>query len=293
MASLSLDRDYTKGQKVKWPSLAWVRHIEGYQVWFAAAILVGFVVLAVLAPYLGLPSPDDMDLYALVSPPSLSHPLGTDAYGRDILTRVLYGARVSLRVGLVSVALATLVGVPFGLLSGYYRGPVDSVLMRIVDAFLAFPPILLAVALIGILGTGETSVMIGLGIVYFPAFARVTRAKTLSVREMEFITAARAIGAKDLRILVRHLFPNVTGPILVQMTVAFAYAIIAEAGMSFLGLGTQPPTPSWGLMLAEARPYIEDAPWYPLIPGLVLSIVVLSITVVGDRLRALLDPKHR
>lgn len=193
----------------------------------------------------------------------------------------------------MAVLIAVGMGVPVGLVSGYWRGLIDAFLMRIVDALLAFPAILLAVAFIGILGPGETSVMLGLGIVYTPVFARVARAKTLSIREIDYVQAAKALGASDIRIILRHLLPNAAGPIIVQVTVALAFAIIAEAGMSFLGLGTQPPTPSWGLMLAEARPYIQQSPWYPLIPGIVLSTVVLSVTVIGDRLREILDPRTR
>jgi peptide/nickel transport system permease protein len=226
----------------------------------------------------------------IVSPPSKQHYLGTDSFGRDILSRTIYGARVSLRVGFVAVILALSMGLPIGLLSGYMGGLTDAILMRLADALLAFPAILLAVAFIGILGPGETSVMLGLGIVYTPIFARVARAKILSIRELDYIKAAKSIGASDFRIICLHLLPNAIGPVIVQVTVAFAFAIIAEAGMSFLGLGTQPPTPSWGLMLAEARPYIQQSTWYPLVPGIVLTIVVLSVTIVGDRLREILDP---
>ena len=260
------------------------------QVTIAIVVLGIVVTAALLAPLLPL-QPDEMRFDALVTPPSAQHWLGTDSFGRDLLARLIYGTRVSLRVGLVAVSIAVLIGTPAGLAAGYWRGAADAILMRIADALLAFPAILLAIAFIGILGPGETSVMLGLGIVYTPVFARIARAKTQSLRETEFLHAAKALGASDLRIIARHLLPNAIGPIIVQITVAMAFAIIAEAGMSFLGLGTQPPTPSWGLMLAEARPYIQRSPWYPLVPGTVLSVVVLCITLIGDRLRERFDPR--
>lgn len=283
----ALARPY-RGGRGPWQLSSW----RDIQFALGAAILLVVVVAALIAPLLPL-EPNKMRFDLLVSPPSEKHLLGTDSFGRDLLARTIFGARVSLRVGVVAVLIAVGMGVPVGLVSGYWRGLIDAFLMRIVDALLAFPAILLAVAFIGILGPGETSVMLGLGIVYTPVFARVARAKTLSIREIDYVQAAKALGASDIRIILRHLLPNAAGPIIVQVTVALAFAIIAEAGMSFLGLGTQPPTPSWGLMLAEARPYIQQSPWYPLIPGIVLSTVVLSVTVIGDRLREILDPRTR
>ena len=277
-----------RGGRGPWQLSSW----RDVQFALGAAILLVVMVAALIAPILPL-EPNKMRFDLLVSPPSEKHLLGTDSFGRDLLARTIFGARVSLRVGVVAVLIAVGMGVPVGLVSGYWRGLIDAFLMRIVDALLAFPAILLAVAFIGILGPGETSVMLGLGIVYTPVFARVARAKTLSIREIDYVQAAKALGASDIRIILRHLLPNAAGPIIVQVTVALAFAIIAEAGMSFLGLGTQPPTPSWGLMLAEARPYIQQSPWYPLIPGIVLSTVVLSVTVIGDRLREILDPRTR
>ncbi len=269
-----------------WGFISWKK----FQFLIALSILLIVIFAALLAPLLPIIDPDEMKFDLIVSPPSKQHYLGTDSFGRDILSRTIYGARVSLRVGFVAVFLALIMGLPIGLLSGYIGGFTDAILMRLVDALLAFPAILLAVAFIGILGPGETSVMLGLGIVYTPIFARVARAKILSIRELDYVKAAKSIGASELRIICLHLLPNAVGPVIVQVTVAFAFAIIAEAGMSFLGLGTQPPTPSWGLMLAEARPYIQQSTWYPLVPGIVLTIVVLSVTIVGDRLREILDP---
>ena len=253
-------------------------------------ILAIVAILALSAPLLPL-DPFKMDLNRMVERPSSAHVLGTDSFGRDIAARLVHGGRVSLRVGIVAVLMAVSIGTTAGLIAGYWRGLTDSVIMRLADALLAFPAILLAVALIGILGPDETSVMIALGVVYTPVFARVARSKAISLRETEYVLAAQALGASSIRIILRHIVPNAMGPVLVQMTVALAYAVIAEAGMSFLGLGTQPPQPSWGLMLAEARPYIQTSPWYPLLPGLALAVVVLNITVLGDWLRERLDPK--
>jgi len=271
--------------KNSWSFFSWKK----FQFILGLSILSIVIFSALLAPLLPI-DPNEMRFDLIVSPPSKQHYLGTDSFGRDILSRTIYGARVSLRVGFVAVILALSMGLPIGLLSGYMGGLTDAILMRLADALLAFPAILLAVAFIGILGPGETSVMLGLGIVYTPIFARVARAKILSIRELDYIKAAKSIGASDFRIICLHLLPNAIGPVIVQVTVAFAFAIIAEAGMSFLGLGTQPPTPSWGLMLAEARPYIQQSTWYPLVPGIVLTFVVLSVTIVGDRLREILDP---
>ena len=278
-------KNIKKSFKNSWSFFSWKK----FQFFFGLSILFIVIFSALLAPLLPI-DPDEMRFDLIVSPPSKQHYLGTDSFGRDILSRTIYGTRVSLRVGFVAVILALSMGLPIGLLSGYMGGLTDAILMRLVDALLAFPAILLAVAFIGILGPGETSVMLGLGIVYTPIFARVARAKVLSIRELDYIKAAKSIGASEFRIICLHLLPNAIGPVIVQVTVAFAFAIIAEAGMSFLGLGTQPPTPSWGLMLAEARPYIQQSTWYPLVPGIVLTIVVLSVTIVGDRLREILDP---
>jgi peptide/nickel transport system permease protein len=274
--------------KRRWHIRSW----RDAQVAIAIAVLLTVLAAAALAPVLPL-QPNKMQFDKIVSFPSERHWLGTDSFGRDIFARLIYGARVSLRVSAVAVLLAVAVGVPAGLIAGYWRGVPDLILMRVADALLAFPAILLAVSFIGILGPGETSVMLGLGIIFTPVFARIARAKTLTLRQAEYVQAAKALGASDVRVIFRHLVPNAVGPIIVQITVALAYAIIAEAGMSFLGLGTQPPTPSWGLMLAEARPYIQQSPWYPLVPGIALSVVVLNITLIGDHLRERFDPRAR
>ncbi len=258
-----------------------------------AITLLMIGLCAIFAPFLGLPSITEMDLTNPASPPTWKHPLGTDSYGRDMLARLVYGARVSLAVGISSVGLSMLAGIPLGLLAGYFKGRLDSILMRLMDAVFSFPPILLAIALVAILGPSASTVVIALSVVYTPRFARVVRSSTLAECELEYTMSARAIGANPWRIMFNQILPNVIGPITVQGTVTFAYAIITEASLSFLGLGVQPPAPSWGLMLNEARMYIEDAPYYPIFPGLAIVIAVLAINLFGDGLRDALDPKQQ
>ena len=257
------------------------------------AVWIGLVTLAVMAPLLPLPSYEDMNLDRPLTRPSTRHWLGTDSFGRDMLSRVVYGARVSVGVATVAVGVAVVLGTTAGLTVGYYRGVVDTVISRFMDGVMSFPPILLAIALVGAIGPSARNVAIALAIVYVPRFTRVTRASVLSVTELEYIQAAHAIGAGALTIMFGHVLRNIAGPIIVQGTASYAYAIIAEAGMSFLGLGTQPPMPSWGSMLADARRYLETDAWYAAIPCVVLSTSVVSITLVGDRLRHVLDPGQR
>jgi peptide/nickel transport system permease protein len=261
------------------------------------AALAGFVCLlliglaAVFAPLLAPYEPAQIKLAMKLKPPSFEHWLGTDHFGRDIFSRVLYGGRVSLSVGLLVVGFAFVVGVPVGLLAGFLRGNVDNVLMRLVDAFLTFPPLLLAIAIVGLLGPDIQNVMLALGIVQAPILARIVRGSTLSVREEVYIMAARAIGASPIRIVLSNILRNIMSPIVVQLTIVFAAAVVAEASLSFLGLGTQPPTPSWGRDLSEARRFLGDAPWMFLAPTGAIMLCVLSINFVGDGLRDSLDPR--
>jgi ABC-type dipeptide/oligopeptide/nickel transport system permease subunit len=251
-------------------------------------LLVIFSVFAsVLTPY----DPIAISLSEKLQPPSLSHWLGTDYFGRDVLTRVVYGGRVSLSVGLLVIGFAVLIGVPIGLISGFFGGRVDNFLMRLMDAFLTFPPLLLAVAIVGILGPDIQNVMLALGIVRIPVFARTVRGNTLAVREEVYVRGAHAIGASPFRIAVSHILRNVVAPIVVLMTVNFAAVIIAEASLSFLGLGAQPPDPSWGRDLSEARRYLEDAPWLMFGPTAAIVGAVLSVNFIGDGLRDALDPR--
>jgi peptide/nickel transport system permease protein len=260
---------------------------------FGLAIVVVMTFAAVAAPFLGLRSPTLMDLTAPVQPPSAAHLLGTDSFGRDLLSRVTVGAQISLFVGVASTLLSLVLGTPVGLIAGYRGGRIDAVLMRVMDAVFSFPPILLTIALVGVLGGGLQSVVIALALVYTPGFARQARASALVAVHLEYVEAARAVGARELRILLRHVLPMASGPLLVRGTVLFAYAIVAEAGLSFLGLGAQPPTPSWGQMLTEARSYLQSAPWFPLVPALAIVAAVLGPTLLGDWLQLLIDPRQR
>lgn len=256
--------------------------------------LVCLVLLCVAATFAPLISPYDpvqIKLSAKLRPPGLEYWLGTDHFGRDIFSRIVHGGRVSLSVGLLVVAFAVVIGVPLGLLSGFFGGAVDNVLMRVVDAFLTFPPLLLGVAIVGLLGPDIQNVMIALGIVQAPILARIVRGSTLAVREEVHVAAARALGASPLRIVLSNILRNIMSPIVVQLTIVFAAAVVAEASLSFLGLGTQPPQPSWGRDLSEARRFLADAPWMFLAPTGAIMICVLSINFVGDGLRDSLDPR--
>jgi peptide/nickel transport system permease protein len=255
-------------------------------------VVLAFVCLAVaFAPWIAPYDPIQIKLAAKLKPPSFEHLLGTDHFGRDVLSRMLYGGRTSLSVGLLVVGFAFAMGVPLGLVSGYLGGRVDNLLMRLVDAFLTFPPLLLAVALVGLLGPDIKNVMLALGLVQAPVLARIVRGSTLAVREDVYVMAARALGAGPGRIVFSHILRNVVSPIVVQLTIVFSAAVVAEASLSFLGFGTQPPQPSWGRDLSEARRFLGDAPWMFLAPTGVIMLCVLSINFLGDGLRDALDPR--
>jgi peptide/nickel transport system permease protein len=255
-------------------------------------VLIVFLAAA-FAPLVSPAHPTKTDFNALLLPPSQAHPLGTDDLGRDLLSRIIFGARTSLLAGVISVGLALAMGLPLGLISGYFRGHLDNVLMRFTDALLSFPFLVLALAIAAILGAGLSKAMIAIGIVFTPGFIRLSRAQVLSERERTYVEAARALGASDRRIILRHILPNSLSPVLVQASLAMAAAITAEATLSFLGLGTQPPTPSWGSMLNIAQAYLSLAPWMAMWPGLAIFVTVLSLNLVGDGLREVLDPRLR
>ena len=260
---------------------------------FGLAVLALLVVAAVagraIAPY----GPNEVDVANRLQGPSPSHLFGTDELGRDVLSRVLVAARASLLVGLVSVGIALTAGVVLGLVAGFYGRWVDDVVMRAMDVLFAFPAILLAIAILAVLGPGIVNVMIAIGVVYTPIFARITRASVLSVREEVYVRAARSLGVGDLRLLRLHVLPNVLAPIIVQTSLSLAFAILSEAALSFLGLGVQPPDPSWGRMLLEGRGFVEQAWWMGVFPGIAIFLTVLSFNVVGDALRDALDPRQR
>jgi len=256
-----------------------------------AAVLVFFVALALAAPLISPYDPVATSWAAVRKPPSAAHPFGTDELGRDVLTRVIWGSRASLAAAAVAVGMAASIGVPIGLLSGYIGGASDAIIMRLVDAMLAIPFLILAIALAAFLGPSLTNAMIAIGIAQVPIFARLMRGQVLAVREEDYIEAADAIGNPHRRIVLHHIFPNAMPPVLVQATLAAATAIIAEASLSFLGLGQQPPNPSWGSMLNTARSFMSQAPWMAVWPGMAIFSVVLALNLFGDGLRDALDPR--
>jgi peptide/nickel transport system permease protein len=258
-----------------------------------AAIILIMIVIALLGPKLTPHDPIAISMQNRLAPPSLEHPFGADDFGRDVLSRVLSGASVSLKVGLIAVSISTVVGTLLGAVSGYYGRWLDEVIMRLMDILFAFPAILLAIAIMAALGPGISNAMIAIGIVYTPIFARITRGSVLTVREEVYVDAARSIGCPDWRILFRHILPNVIAPVVVETTLSLAFAILAEAALSFLGLGTQPPDPSWGRMLSESRGYIQDAPWLGVFPGLAIMFTVMGFNFLGDGLRDALDPRMK
>jgi peptide/nickel transport system permease protein len=254
-------------------------------------IIILLVLAAIFGPYLSRYGPNDIEMKIRLQPPSLEHLFGTDDFGRDVLSRVLSGAAVSLKVGVIAVSISLVLGTSLGAISGYYGGWVDETMMRLMDVLFAFPAILLAIAIMAALGPGVTNAMIAIGIVYTPIFARITRGSVLTIREEVFVTVAKSIGSRDIRIISVHIFPNALPPIIVETTLSLAFAILAEAALSFLGLGTQPPDPSWGRMLSESRGYIQEAPWLGIFPGLAIMFTVMGFNFLGDGLRDALDPR--
>jgi peptide/nickel transport system permease protein len=252
---------------------------------FGTGVCLALVAAALLAPWLAPADPTALDLAGRLSPPGAGHLLGRDALGRDILSRIIYGSRVSLYVGVVTVAVSVVIGTAVGAVAGYRGGWADELTMRVVDVFLAFPGILLAIALTAVLGPSLNNVILALCIMGWVGYARIVRGQVLLARELSYVEAARAVGCSAPRVLARHILPNVFAPVLVEATFGMAGAIVAEAGLSFLGLGTQPPTPSWGAMLAEGRQYILLAPHLTIWPGIAILLTVLGINLLGDGLR--------
>jgi peptide/nickel transport system permease protein len=266
----------------------------------AGALIVGLVIVAALAaPLLAATDPIDQDLSIVLKPPfwlqdgSLSHPLGTDHLGRDVYSRLVYGARISLTISVLAALIGAAVGVAAGLVAGYIGGRVDAIIMRLVDLNLAFPLILLALSVVALLGASLKNLVIVMAITTWMIYARVVRGLSLTLREQDFVQAARALGAHDARIIARHILPNVLAPIMVIWTLEVARVILMESALSFLGLGVPPPTPTWGRMLAEGRDYLTVAGWISIFPGLAIMLTVLGINFLGDGLRDLLDPRLR
>lgn len=266
-------------------------YIRNKSVLIGSIIILIIVFCAIFAPFLTPYDPNAMDMAKRLQPPNSQHLLGTDTFGRDLLTRILYGSRVSLQVGIVSVTIAMTIGVLLGLLSGYFGRLTDAAIMRLVDIFLSFPVILLAIALVAALGPGLGNVMIAIGLVYWTNYARVVRSSVLTVKEEEYVMAARTIGANNFRIIFKYILPNVTAPIIVVATLGIGIAIVSEATLSFLGLGIQPPEPSWGWTLSVGLEHIRTAPYLSIFPGLAIMITVLGFNLLGDGIRDVTDPK--
>jgi peptide/nickel transport system permease protein len=249
-------------------------------------------IMALAAPLITINDPLHVNVQDRLMPPEPAHWFGTDDFGRDLFTRVVYGTRISLEVGAYTVVLTMVIGLFFGLLAGYYVA-LDNWIMRIADGLMAFPSIVLAIAIMAAMGPTKFNVIIAMTIVYIPRTIRIIRSAVMTVREFEYIEAARALGASDIRIIVRYILPNSLSPLIVQATFTFAYAILAEAGLSFLGVGTPPPAPSWGNILSDSRSMMDSAPWMALFPGFAIMITVLGLNMLGDGLRDQLDPRMK
>lgn len=260
------------------------------------AALVIFLVLAValLAPiFVPEQAATQMNMRARLLPPSADFLLGTDHLGRDLFYRVILGARISIMIAVTAVLMSIIIGLPIGVISGYFGGRTDNVLMRLVDTFLSFPVLLLALTISAVLGPSLQNTIIAIGVAFTPFLARIIRGEALRVAQMPYVEAARASGTTDLYMIVRHILPNILPPVIVQATISLAFAILAEAGLSFLGLGTQPPEASWGLMIQTSRDYLDIAPWTALVPGAAIGITVLALNILGDVLRDAFDPRAR
>ncbi len=276
------------------PSAALLRAIARHRLArFGLVVIALLCFLAIFAPVLAPYSPYDQDLYRVLAPPSAVHWFGTDNLGRDLFSRILYGARVSLFVGIGSTALSAALGVTIGLFAGFRGGMIDAAIMRVTDAFLCFPPLIFILAMSAALGPGLQNVMLSFAIFGWTGFARITRGQVLLVRELPFVEAARSVGVPSRRIMMRHILPNTLAPILIAITITVGTAILVESGVSFLGLGVQPPTASWGKELRVGFTYLEAAPLFAIAPGLMISLAVIAFNFVGDGLRDALDPRLR
>jgi peptide/nickel transport system permease protein len=274
-------------------SRAWKRLLRRGGALFGLAVVMFFLLMAILAPWLAPHDPLATSWSAVRAAPSAAHWFGADELGRDVLSRIIWGARASILAGVVSVSISLALGVPIGMLAGYVGRWVDALISRVTDAMLACPFLILAIALAAFLGPSLTNAMIAIGISATPIFIRLTRAQVLAAKSEDYVEAARALGNPHLRIALRHILPNIVAPLIVQATLAIAAAVIAEASLSFLGLGQQPPAPSWGSMLNTARNYVDQAPWMAIWPGLSIFLLVLSFNLLGDGLRDALDPRHK
>ena len=269
------------------------RLLRNFAFTSGALLTIVLILVALAAPLISPFDPDSQDTFRRLEPPSREHPLGLDDLGRDVLSRIVWGARVSLRVGFSVVITASLIGITLGAIAGYFGGAPDLIIMRICDILLAFPGLLLAIALVAVLGPSLNNVILALGTIGWVGYARLVRGQVLKVREMEYVTAAKALGARSPRVILRHVLPNVINPVIVMATLGLAGAILAEAALSFLGLGVQPPTPSWGAMLTSGRRYLGIANHLAIYPGAAIMLAVMGLNFLGDGLIDALDPKYR
>ena len=265
------------------------RHSAG--IILSVAILAVFLIMALFAGYIAPHDPEEANLSNRLQEPSAEYPFGTDHLGRCILSRIIFGTRISLSVGLLVVSSSLLFGMTVGTISGYYGGLLDEIIMRIVDTFLAFPGLLLALGITGLFGAGFTNMVIALIIVEWTGYARLARSSVIDVKEHDYVTASRGLGAKDSHIIIHHIIPNIISPLIVMATIGMGYAILASAGLSFLGFGVQSPTPEWGSMLTDGRDFIRTAPYIMIFPGIAIMTAVLAFNYLGDSLRDILDPK--
>jgi peptide/nickel transport system permease protein len=272
---------------------AWRRLRRRRAALLGLVVVLFFILLAVFAPWIAPQDPIAASWSAIRKAPGPEHWFGTDDIGRDVFSRVIWGTRASLLAGVISVSISLLIGVPLGMAAGFLGGVVDAVISRVTDAFLACPFLILAIALAAFLGPSLTNAMIAIGVSAAPVFVRLARGQVLSVKVEDYVEAARAVGNSPLRIALRHILPNITAPLIVQATLAIAAAVIAEASLSFLGLGQQPPAPSWGSMLNTAKNYVDNAPWMAISPGVSIFLLVLSFNLLGDGLRDAMDPRQR
>lgn len=293
MKAVSIAKVMTAVRRRWWHPATLLTAAQHWKTFTVGIVIIGLFVLgALFAPQIAPYNPDKPDYQALLQKPSRAHLFGTDDKGRDIFSRVIYGTRVSFTISLVSVSIATVIGIPLGLLAGYRGGKIDLLVSRMLDAMFAFPVILLAIAILAITGVGLRGAIIAIGLVAIPEFARVSRSAMIAEKENDYVLAAYSIGASSLRIVFRNIVPNCLGPLVVLISLGFAFAILNETALSFLGLGAQPPTASWGADLAAGRRYLRDAVWLTVFPGLAIFLLVLGLNLAGDGVRDILDPRR-
>jgi peptide/nickel transport system permease protein len=270
-----------------------VKYLKDLRFIFSGSVILIIICMAVFATWIAPRDPLEIDTRQSLKPPSSEHIFGTDEYGRDILSRVIFGSRVSLLVAFTSITSAAIVGTSFGVIGGFYSGWIDSIIMRFMDVVLCFPPIILGIMIVGFLGPGIQNLILVISILYVPYFARIAYGSTLSIKSKEYVDASRVIGATDFHLIRRSILPNILAPIIVQISLGSASVVLLESGLSFLGLGVVPPTPSWGLMIGDGRGYMLISPWYVLWPSIALALTILAINTFGDSLRDILDPTIR